>query len=63
MTRQTAEQINARERKRYSLPGMKEKARIKYLKTKHADKQDCQPDYGIAFHGSEVQKILTKWGG
>ena len=63
MTRQTAEQINARERNRYLLPGMKEKARLKYLKRRYGDQADCQPDYGIVFQGFEVQKILTKWGG
>ena len=59
---ETREQINASERKRYSLPGMKEKAQLKYLKSKHREQAECQPDYGIVFQGSEVQKILTKWG-
>ena len=67
MTRQTREQINARERKRRLRPEVKKALSIinrrRYLKKKHADKPDCQPDYGIVFHGSEVQKILTKWGG
>ena len=60
---ETRKQMNARERKRYLLPGMKEKARLKYLKRKHGDKAECQPDYGIVFNSTEVQSTLTKWGG
>ena len=62
---QTKEQINEYYRKRYLLPGMKEKAsienRLQYLK-RNADKAECQPDYGVAFKSVEVQKILTNWG-
>ena len=66
MTRQTAEQTNAKRRDRYQMPENQERNAAKRLARYGPlgpDTGPCRPYLGLKFNSKAVQSTLTKWGG